>query len=414
MPLVSRLLFICLFFEILFVHYSILGLLHGRGITQLVVILIFSLMISQRLVFTNPGLSFRLYFFLIVYTIFQQIYYESPRFLEYLIKGPILSLLIYYMVFTILVRKESDAAIEQEISKFFRFFIILVVISNLVAIGQFIGLDIFWQMRSFSITEFRDGGVSTAIIERHRPVGLAVNSVELGYQSVLALPLLFFDKGIRNRNLLIFLLIIGNVACGNRSSFFLMMGFLIYVAPSNYRILVSFLVVALVFLSVILEERLITLDSSALGKIWIIYFGLIYFFNNPLGSGLTLADFLEFKKGFNMGSISLNSEIIIQLEKYTPHNQVVNTAVIYGVLGLVLLAVLLYHLFLRKLEWKKTADQFRLLKSLQIAVFLYFLNSFVHNAGFFVLDVVIWYFLPIFDFLMRKYNTLDDKPRLTE
>ncbi|MDC0653361.1 hypothetical protein OAP35_04230 [Planktomarina temperata] len=347
------------------------------------------------------------YIILALYLIFLDGIDHQEKFLFYLLRGPGVAIILY---FTIIFLLNSSNQKQKKI--FFHSLTVVfcgsVLISSLVAILQALDIDLFWKLRDFSIGYVEKNDlVSHSIIERHRPVGLAVNSVELGYQAILAIALLH-SKKTRIFYLYLIVILIGQAAAGNRSSILTIFIYLIFFRRElKLYVRVSTIIIISALILTLASERMYTIDDSALGKAYLIYFGILYFINNPMGSGITLLDFIEFRDAFSMYTIASSETIVTELQRYTPHNQFINTVVIYGVLGAAILALSILHLFLKKISVNNY--WFDELYALRIGFFLYMINSMVHNAGIFVLEPLIWYFIPFYDKFLLEEKILVSK-----
>jgi hypothetical protein len=403
-----RSIIICIFIEVCFIHASIANFLHLRAQIQIILVILILFCIVYSLKITKPRPMGIYLILLFLYLIILNIFYLDEKFLFYLLRGPAVSLILYTSIlFALCLSSPSQQSVFFD--QICKIFVYSVLFSSIVAIGQSANIDIFWNLRDFSIVEVSSNdAVGLSIIERHRPVGLAVNSVELGYQSVLAVALLSPKR--RLSSFIFFVIILGGqIAVANRSALLTIFIYLFIFKKDIKLYLRLFILLCLIAIIFIFgSQRLYSIDASALGKLYLVYFGFLYFLDNPFGSGITLQDFLVFRDSYSMYGISSNENVVSELQRYTPHNQIINTLVIYGVFGSIVFGLAIWHLFIKKIHLNHLRSE--KLSALRIGFFLYFLNSMVHNAGFFVMDPLIWYFLPFYDkFLEETSNNFRSK-----
>jgi len=398
--IIFNLITLCILAEVLLIHWSVFNILHIRGLLQ---ILLFGLLAPAILAIAKiptPGLMAKTYLLLTLYGLFLSLGYGAETIAEYVIKGPMVSLATYFVLYLALLRTNNEETAKW-IRQLVNAFISAVLLSNIVAIGQYLNLDFFWEMRDFSISDY-SSVVNASILERHRPVGLSSNSVELGYHTIMAVSFLAFKtKNKLNAACFIFL-VLGQIACENRSSIATILIFVIFFWNSRWSMLIKpvFITLLLIIILYFGAERLSNVDSALISKIFLIYFGLIYLVQNPFGSGLTMVDFINFRKEYDFTLISNNYLIADELSRYTPHNQVLTTMLIYGVLGL--FSLIYVHIYAYKNAKIYKGKHINYVRSFNLMITLYFINSMVHNAGIFVMDPVIWYFIPLFEFIVRQ------------
>ena len=123
--------------------------------------------------------------------------------------------------------------------------------------------------------------------------------------------------------------------------------------------------------------------------------GLLYIQSNPLGSGILMEDYFQFRDK-EIGEFTEYGEIVLsQVEKYTPHNQFINTGVVFGWGGLLLLLYFYRKLWTDLGKLRATQQDNGLSIALQASLVGYIINSLFHNAGPFIMDPMAWYLIGI-------------------
>ena len=129
--------------------------------------------------------------------------------------------------------------------------------------------------------------------------------------------------------------------------------------------------------------------------------GVNVFWNNPMGYGLVYS--------YNDIVDNLRSDLIDY--SYIPvrgpvylssHNQIINTGLRYGFVGLFVLLYIYFLLFKGFLESpRKNADMFILRIGILGGILANFINSMFHNAGLFNSDYIVWYFIGLYFVIKR-------------
>ncbi len=125
------------------------------------------------------------------------------------------------------------------------------------------------------------------------------------------------------------------------------------ITANIFYIVIFFCIIGMVFLLALsgYGSRIIALDYTSYSRFIMFYMGLMYIFNNPFGYGMNgYEKYMEFTKN-NIDLIqSYNNQVISQVLHYTPHNQFINTGVVYGIF-ILLLYIFFYYLVLKKLTY---------------------------------------------------------------
>jgi hypothetical protein len=389
--------------EVLLIHWTVFGILHIRGLVQVLIFMILALDIIKTAKLPRPGVIAKTYILLLLYSLPISLYYGTENLAEYVIKGPLVSIGTYFAIFYALHRT-NDAVAAKWINQLVNSFVGAVLISNAVAIGQYLDLSYFWSMRDFSITDYNNL-VNLAIHEKHRPVGMASNSVELGYHTVMAISFLAFKTQNKLNTACMLWLLLGQIACENRSAIATIIIFGLIFLKVRWSPIIKpiFIFCVSVIIAYFGSQRLTNIDSGMISKIYLIYFGIIYVVQNPFGTGLLLTDFLEFRDKYDFNLITGDAQIFNELSLYTPHNQLLTTMIIYGFLGL--FALFYIHFYVHRKTINYEGEHTKFIKAFSIMFILYFVNSMVHNAGIFVMDPTIWYFIPLFEFFVRHKSS---------
>lgn len=331
-------------------------------------------------------------------------------------------LIIPYFIYMVTTRAVSRDLLR--INKIIIMYYILVAISSFVAILQFLEVEWAWQIRSMmpiSVGD-QDGIIANALEQRHRPMGMAYFPISLGYQTVWAFPLAWYAWAAKNdfckstrliAVLSLILIIMGGLASGTRSTLLaiVVQVFILMAIKSGANIfsiantIKVFLLTAMVLLGAYLiqGDRWLLEDSSALGKIWLSYVGILYAVDNPIGQGFDWSIYNAFKMSILSASSLIPDEVVGEIEQFAPHNQFINSVVIYGWLGL-LLIVHFYWSYMRRL-YRLGRENLSNSQSLSIPLFCgfvgYLINSLFHNAGLFVGDHLAWYFVALSVMLIK-------------
>jgi len=295
-------------------------------------------------------------------------------------------------------------------------FLILISVSSLIAFLQYLDIGMFWRIHEM-LGKDPNLYVHALILSRERPVGLAQYFIPLSYQLTAALSISFYHMSRENSNSntaiksIFIILTLGILSSGTRSAILAVTIGLILLAIMDIKIkkihayLVIFLltIISFVCISSIWHKnnRVFTIDSSIRFRIPL----YVYYSEKITGKNVVSRNksseravsrdsFSNFAKHFNV-NIDKKAEI-------SPHNQIINTIVLYGFGGGILL--ILYYLYLLKLGLKTN------LSFVAPALVMNFTHSFFHNAGPFFGDYIWWHVCAVIVFLVvnkdKKANKL--------
>lgn len=293
----------------------------------------------------------------------------------------------------------------EYINKFILVYIILISISSLVAIMQSFHIELGWDLRKLFVDGTMDQTIQALDLGDDRPTGLSYTPVSLGYEIGIAFPLTLYY--FRNLNIIKYFLIailsLGCIASEMRSSLLAIftMVFVSILLSNKFFLLkvikiifIASFVLGIVGLTVSgYSERLFQLDSSALGRFPMIAMGIMYILDNPLGKGVFwYKDYMNYARvNVDWFDFINNSEVLNHLVVYAPHNQIINTFAMYGIL----IGILYLYVYIKTI--KKLHHAFLGGDALSFYLLLcfagYFVNTFFHNAGPMVGDLMIWYFI---------------------
>lgn len=267
--------------------------------------------------------------------------------------------------------------------------VFLVLVSIVVAAGQYLKLPGFWEMRS-ALSAFQDEAFAAAkqrlFVVQDRPMGLSLTTIHLSYQIVVAYIILkvVHHNGKLGKALqygLILALAFGAFVSGNRSCLLaiLVAEFAFAIATRDRTIFLAtpLLVIGLVVLALIdSDNRTLTAnDGSAMGRIPLYVLGLHLIADNPLGYGW----------GFDSRDYAYTYWDIIgaydnskNAELFGLHNFFLNFLTTYGLITLPLF-----------LCWALTRAQRAAVWF--ILMLPYGINAALHNDGPFYGDNHFWY-----------------------
>lgn len=337
---------------------------------------------------------------------------SSGQFWYYLMRGLGASALVFMLTVVVLRNR------YEKLDSILAIYIAIVSVSAFVCLMQALGVEFFWKLRDWVPTDL-DDEIGIAIQERNRPVGLALNSVEIAYQICIVFPLAMYMmhkatgiKKIAYKGLIV-LLVLGAVASQTRSA---LIGLIVSYSMMKLAItglrgfklkrlsmpIVMGAVLIFLSLGVGLSERAARLDDSAQGKVFLVYMGLLYMQSHPMGSGILMKDFFQFKEDAIGLFAEYGEAVSSQVERYTPHNQFVNTGVMFGWAGLLLLIYFYRRLWTDLGRLRATQQDSGLAVALQASLAGYILNSLFHNAGPFVGDPMAWYVIGIISAVISR------------
>ena len=281
--------------------------------------------------------------------------------------------------------------------------LVFVAMSAAVAILQFLGIELAWDIRRFFGNIQGDpADIKEILRTRGRPLGLLLTPIMFSYHLVSGYVVanLLYRHGLMQPRLYALVTIVALFASAANGTRSLVLGILIHECLqfvlrgrlSSYAWLTALAVGAVggfYYLEAI-DSRLVSVeDASAVSRVVLLKFGLQLFLNNPFGYGW----------GLNPGDHAwLFWELLSDLPKATAifrlgiHNAFINFLLKYGIFGLSVFALL------AALNLRKTF-------ALLVTFLAYFINALFHNAGVFVGDIYFWFAFAIF---LHLYETRFD------
>ena len=342
-------------------------------------------------------------FYLLVFSLLYNLIYgifndfDSSYFYN-LLRGNVASILIFLITYNLIFN-------IKRIKYFLFFYILLVSISALFCIMQFFGFDLAWDLRTFISTSGNEA-VIQSIQNQNRPVGLAFNTTELGYQLATIFPIVNYFFWNINDSLKRFLItntfntiLIAATFLSNSKSALLAIG-ITNIRLSNLKNK-SFNFIPYVYMgglfSYVFYQIFTTTKKAAIlssfSKIPMFILGAKYIIRNPFGCGLELNKYADFIKNDPLIS-EMPESLKYIISRNFPHNHLLNTMIIYGWLGFIIF--ILYYFFITKFTleifFNSNSKEMRIISlSLYGSELGYFVNGMFHNAGQFVLDPMSWY-----------------------
>ena len=283
----------------------------------------------------------------------------------------------------------------------------------LVALGQFVDVSFFWDIRYYFGLDYNQDYVEN-LLRRMKPPGLDTFSIPLSYKiSTLIFLFLFwrlyFSKPsildsvttllmaiLSSARSLVLATAIACFLCNDKSkNLFILLGLVIFGAFFYYTDSVA--------LGAAIRDMLI--NQSSVGRLYLFSAGIEVFFRYPFG--ITESYFSL------VGEISpwvvAASNSIINIDdswvyEYSPHNFLINTALSYGIVGL-LTTVWLMQYLVRHCPRRNGVN------IALVYVIMIFIHGSFHNTGFlysdfdFILSVVLLEIL-IFKHRNPKYGSI--------
>jgi hypothetical protein len=268
--------------------------------------------------------------------------------------------------------------------------------SGLVAMGQALNIDFFWQIR----TIFGAAGQrSIADQFYNRPTGLAFYSIELCYQLVLLLPLTFYLYKKYNSFLyvLISLFIIGGILSTRTYSAILalLVMFLIYILlKKRYLLFLLFLCLSISGTFYILNQQVLLcriMRESTYARLPEAVLGAKIILKTPFGIGFQ--SYKEHAQDYFSSIVGMKGYNIAF--HHMPHNQFLNSGIYYGWV-VMLLTVYLYIRYCKKLWPLKDY----LPQALLVAHLGYFVHSLFHNNGVLMGDRIYWHVVALTELVL--------------
>lgn len=291
----------------------------------------------------------------------------------------------------------------------YRLFLIVILISSLVAGLQFIGVDAAWNLRA-ALSQIQPvEGTSDAItlLLRERATGLSFSPVHLGTQ----LCILFsagvayyaysdedrFESGIDARILALFTFVaIASIISGNRSP---LLGLVVFVALyiTRTRPHVAVLSACVAAPSFLLFEHILSMlqdvglrvaetdDGSAMARTTLRMYGLQLILEQPTGRGLTFNSVDHWSAHWSFVRLMPNPAAVAH---HALHNYYLVTINKYGI-GVLIIALICAARWLRR--WP-----------IWLGLTPYLVHIFYHNDGPLQGDFIIWYLLPLYGVLLER------------
>ncbi len=276
------------------------------------------------------------------------------------------------------------------------------VVSAVIAILQFAGIDLAWDVRRMlGAIQGDPADIKHILRTGGRPMGLVFTPIMFSYHLVVGYALasmLYQRQMIRPGIYAVISLIalIASAASGTRS---LVLGVLVHEARQllaegrlkSIALLLAGvgLVVGAYYYLEAAGSRVASLeDTSAVSRMVLLKYGFHLFLDNPFGYGW----------GFRPADYAwLYWEELSHLPKADAvfrigiHNAFINFLLHYGVFGFSVIAIL-------------AVTNLRKAIALIIAFLAYFINAMFHNAGVFVGDLYFWFCFAVFIYLHEPHG----------
>jgi hypothetical protein len=284
-----------------------------------------------------------------------------------------------------------------------RAFVIVVGISAAIAILQYLRLEFAWQLRGFlaSLQPAESGGDAIFFVLRLRPMGLSFSPVHLGTQLCLTFALVAAIRSVTDPqkfwsglDIFVFCLFsvvaVAAVVSGNRSPLLGLAAFLVCYLFLTRPALAVLVAIILLPVALMLDDILASLadaglrvarreDGSAEGRGVLRAYGLLLFFDRPLGYGLSFNSVEHWGTYWPRLSHYPNADAITIHALHNYYLMVMNK---YGFAIMLLAGAVIYYLARHKMV---------------LLVFIpYAIHIFYHNDGPFQSDFLFWLVLPLF------------------
>ena len=277
-----------------------------------------------------------------------------------------------------------------------------LVISAIVGIGQFLGVNFFWRLRE--IIGFGNETQTYQILSRVRISGLAAYVIPFSYQLGSVIPLalgIVLNSAKKNVMLWISIIIMSAALFMTLTKSAILgaiLGIVIIIMLTNlkhkkfYVVLVGLIITTIFFSFEIINQRFLKPDSIAYARIPEAILAVKTFADYPMGVGMGHYDDI-YTIHFSSVAHMKGADVAF---RNTSHNQFLNVACYYGIPGLLLLLGLYWQIFCN-LNRLRSRFNSSILKGITIGLIgtfvSYIVNSFFHNAGPFVGDPFNWYFI---------------------
>lgn len=297
---------------------------------------------------------------------------------------------------------------ERDALTFVRFVTICLVLSSLVALLQFAGVESAWRVREL-LGGNQGGAIVGAISERARAPGLTYFAIQLSYQLATLIPItgslwLAAPAGSMTRRvygLSCVMMALGLAATLTRSGLAAAaagMATVIVLSRRRQRwlwlVMTASVTIAVIGIFDVSERRGLSLLQLTAERLPHFVTALRIAWDNPLGIG-GLSQFNQYAVQYYAEIADLpGAEAVL---RSTTHNQFLNLLVAFGVPGLVGLVWFYVELFklLGRVRRRDTQDgRLRILASgLTGASVAYLVNASFHNPGPFSGDLFSWYWI---------------------
>ena len=228
-------------------------------------------------------------------------------------------------------------------------FIAIIFVSSLVEIGQFLGIDYYFEL--WSMTHQGDRILATIAAERY--MGLSPTILHFAYMVAAALTLTFFTEFRRfnspKKVVLIVVFFVALMTNNTRSAVIAaIVGFAAWFLSSNKSaeksLVTKIAIVAIIGIAMLMVSSYTSLlSNSRFGtnegfdvRISMLLTGLNHILHYPLGMGkyVVQSDLI----------ISIGNANTLYIQEVGSHNLLCNAGASYGVIGLVLLLMLYYQI----------------------------------------------------------------------
>ncbi len=422
--------------------FSTLAFFFGFKVLLMAIIAFFSVLFFLRkpffsLVFYFPASLYFGYvhlfgftprnFLLLFYLLLCILFFDKKRFKEFISTRYFLVLsfvVLYILIFSIFIYKDPLEQVIRNIIQDFglqivilavvlflinterqlnianKLLVFFMLVSCIIAIGQFFGIDAFWNLRRL---------ISSELVAYPRIAGLSYFNIQLTFQLALVFPFTLALYHITKNRLYLLssaIIFITALFTKSRSCFisFLLMLIIYLLAIKNQLKLkltkkhlaffVLLLVLASLALQIVLPSRLFKFaGEGSSGRLALYSYAFLTSFKNPLGVGLQNYHSEACLFYPTLDQLFREADYITI---YTSHNQYLNILVFYGwpvFFALVYFSIMLlrdsYNLFF-SLKGKPMAYN-------ALAVFValvgFIINSLFHNDGFFLGNSLVFFII---------------------
>ena len=278
-----------------------------------------------------------------------------------------------------------------------RWILIFAVVSAVVAILQFMGIGLAWDVRrALGLIQGDPADIRQILRSGSRPMGICFTPIQFSYHLIAGYVLanLLYRQGMMKPWMYAAFTIIALIAAAASGTRSLVLGILVHeglqlAAVGRFKTYVMLIVGAVLaaggyyYLQSVGSRVASLQDTSAVSRMALAQFGLHLFIDNPFGFGW----------GFEPAKLAwLYWEELSHLPKADAvfrigiHNTFINFLLRYGIFGFCLIAIL-------------ALTNLRISIALFISFLAYFVNGLFHNAGVFVGDMYFWFAFAVFYYL---------------